>query len=133
MNPTLLYINTVQFGYHIDSYKHCQYLSKDFKITYICFDYSYRRIEEPGISVIYVPWNGSYFSKGKRFMVCCLNYIKAKQIDHILAGYFPLVSLFKALSKNQNIILDIRTGSIVKSRTLRYISNSLMFLDALFF
>ena len=133
MTPTLLYINTIQFGYHIGSYRILQNLKEDFEITYICFDYSYKRIEQPGILVKYVPWEGSYFSKGKRFMKSCLNLIKSKQADIIIAGYFPFVSLFKILSAKQNIILDIRTGSVSRSRINRYIINNLIRLDTQFF
>ena len=133
MNKSLVYINTIQFGYHIDAHKHCQYLKEEFKITYICFDYGYPKTKETGIEIIYVPWNGSYVSKGISFMKTCLKIIKSKNIDFIFAVYFPLVSLFKALSPNKNIILDIRTGSINTSRKNRIITNNLIRFESFFF
>ena len=133
MNKSLVYISTIQFGYHIDAHKHCQYLKEDFKITYICFDYGYPKIKETGIEIIYVPWNGSYVSKGINFIKTCLKIIKSEKIDFIFAVYFPLVSLFKLLSPNKNVILDIRTGSINTSRKSRIITNNLIRFESFFF
>tara|TARA_R110000868_G_scaffold208304_3_gene457754 strand:+ start:1204 stop:2268 length:1065 start_codon:yes stop_codon:yes gene_type:complete len=133
MRPSLLYINTTQFGYNTDSYKHCQNLKKDFELTYICFDSKQKKIEESGINIIYVPWKGSYVSKGTTFTKSCLKLIKSEKIDYIFAVYFPLISFFKALSPNKNIILDIRTGSVSVSRKTRIVTNYLMRLDAFFF
>ncbi|MBC8770463.1 glycosyltransferase [Arenibacter sp. BSSL-BM3] len=133
MNKSLVYISTIQFGYHIDAYKHCQYLKEDFKITFICFDYGYQKIKEIGIEIIYVPWKGSYVSKGIDFMKSCLKLIKSRKVDFIFAVYFPLVSLFKTLSPNKNIILDIRTGSINTSRKNRIITNNLIRFESFFF
>jgi hypothetical protein len=38
MKKKLLIINKIQFGYHTDTFKYCQYLKDEFDITYICFD-----------------------------------------------------------------------------------------------
>lgn len=133
MFPTLLYINTIQFGYHIDSYKHCQHLKQDFKVIYICYDYGYPRVKEFGIDINYVPWSGSYWRKGARFMRYCLGYMQRNKINYVFAIHFPLISIFKLLAPNKNIILDIRTGSINKSRRKRIIFNKLIWFDSLFF
>ncbi|MEQ8217685.1 MAG: glycosyltransferase [Arenibacter sp.] len=133
MYNTLLYISTIQFGYLIDAYKHCQYLKEEFKITYVCFDYGYPKIKETGIEIIYVPWDGSYVSNGINFMKTSISIIKSEKIDFIFAVYFPLVSLFKVLSPNKNIILDIRTGSVNISRNNRIIKNNMIRFESFFF
>ena len=133
MNNPLLYINTFQFGYHIDSYMHCRHLKNDFKVSYICFDNGYPKIEEEGVKVIYVPWNSSYFKNGLRFMGTCITHYKTNKIEYLFAVYFPLVSLLKIILGHKNMILDFRTGSVNGSKAKRIITNSLMRLESLFF
>lgn len=133
MLPTLLYIDTNQFGYHKGSYKMCQNLYMDFNITFICFDNGYQKIEETDIKVIYVPWNSSYFKNGVRFMRCCINHYKTNKTEYLFAVYFPLVSLLKIILGHKNMILDFRTGSVNGSKVKRIITNSLMRLESLFF
>ncbi len=133
MTSSLLYINTFQFGYHIDSYMHCKYLRNDFKVTYICFDNGYPKIKEDCVEVIYVPWNSSYFKNGVRFMRTCINHYKTNKTEYLFAVYFPLVSLLNIILGDRNMILDFRTGSVDGSKVKRRIINSLMRFESFFF
>lgn len=133
MRNKLLYINTTQFGYHIDSFEHCKYLKKSFDVTYLCFDYGYEKIVMSDINILYVDWSGSYLRKGIRFLNYCLSTVKNMKIDFSFAVYFPMVSIFKLLSFNKNVILDIRTGSVNVSNKKIWLFNSIIFIESLFF
>ena len=133
MLPTLLYIDTNQFGYHQGSYKMCQNIDKDFNITFICFDNGYQKIEETEIKIIYVPWDSSYFKNGVRFMRTCITHYKTNKTEYLFAVYFPLVSFLNIIMGGRNMILDFRTGSVNGSKVKRIITNSLMRFESFFF
>ena len=132
MPLTLLYITTKQFGYHIDGIYHCRYLKHDFDIHYVCFDYGYDRIEEPGVAVHYVSWRGSYAARGFRFLKAALRLQRELKPAHIFAVYFPLVFLVRLFS-GRNLILDIRTGSVSRHSLERRLVNLTIWFESLFF
>lgn len=133
MCKKLLYINTKQFGYHIDSFNHCKNLKHDFEISYICFDYGYDKISMPQVNIIYVSWSGSYFAKGLRFLRYCVEFVKQQQKCFVFAVYFPLVSIFKLWSGHRNVILDIRTGGVNHNNFNIWRFNSILWMESLFF
>ncbi len=52
-----------QYGYLIDTYKYCEKLKKNNKITYVCFDYGFEKIEDELVDVIYLPKEGSLIKR----------------------------------------------------------------------
>ncbi len=132
MRPSLLLINTDQFGYHSDSYKYCYYLKEKFDITYLCFDAGQEKQYQEGVRVIYVSWKGNYFKKGYDFIRFALKYIKENEFDFVFMLYFPLCFMVKVFTA-KNIVLDIRTGSVNKSAIKRTFLDTLLRLEALYF
>jgi len=129
----ILLINTIQFGYHTNSYKYCKYLKNEFDITYICFDTGKKKIEESGINICYVPYQGSILTRGIKFIKYCRNYIKTNQIDLIFVLYFKLSSLVKIGLPSHKFILDIRTGAVGSTPIKRAISDAIMRFESHFF
>ena len=43
-----------QYGYLIDTYKYCEKLKKSNKITYVCFDYGFEKIENEFIKMLFI-------------------------------------------------------------------------------
>ncbi len=133
MRKKILIINRIQFGYHTDSYNYCHYLKDEFDITYIGFDTAKKRIEESGINVYYVPYQGSFLTKGINFIKFCRNYIKTNEVNLVFILYFQLSSLLKAGASSSKFILDIRTGAVGTTPIKRAIADKIMCFESHFF
>lgn len=133
MKKKILIINKVQFGYHTDSYKYCQYLKDLFDITYLCFDNLGDRIKENKITVHYIPYEGSFIKRGLRFVSQSRQYISNDNFYAIFAVYFQMVSLLKLSLPIQNFILDIRSGAVGMSLYKRKFHNLLIKCECFFF
>lgn len=133
MKKSLLIINKIQFGYHTDTYKYCQYLKDEFDITYICFDAKEPKINLEGIDIVYVTHQGSFFQKGMRFIKTSISYIKENKFDIIFIVYFQIVFLLGLILRSQNTILDIRTGAVWYNRRRRKIDDIIIQIESRFF
>lgn len=133
MKQKLLIINRVQFGYHTDSFKYCQYLKNDFDITYICFYTNMEKISDDGVKIVYVPYKGSFIHRGIGFIGYCRQYIKSNKIDLIFIVYFQMAFLLKLTSSSEKFILDIRTGAVGATFMKRKIKDTIMIFESMFF
>jgi len=129
----LLIINRAQFGYHIDSYKYCQYLKNKFDITYICLDSGQDKIEESGINIIYVPHVNSFIKRGIGFIKASREHIKNTNYDMVFIVYFLMSSLIKIGFHQNKFILDIRTGSVNINNNKRLLEDNILKIESLFF
>ena len=129
----LLIINKTQFGYHTDSYKYCEYLNNDYKITYYCFDNIQPKMDIKNVRIIYVPSNHNFFFRGISFFYGIFSLTFKEKFDTIFVVNFDfcfVIPLFVSASK---FILDIRTGSVAKSNFKRRIQDYKIKLNTLFF
>jgi len=128
----ILIINRSQFGYHTDYFQFTKYLSEEFDVTHLCWDYGRNKFSLDGVKVIYISRN---IPKVKRY----LNFIKAavkeakKPYDIILFHYFPFSSFLLVARSRKSIILDIRTSAISTSKTIQYLINKLIWLESMMF
>lgn len=129
----LLIINKAQFGYHIDTFKYCQYLNDLFDITYMCFDTGRDKVAVPGVKVKYVRWEGSFLKKGKKFIKTCKQEILTGNYEKIFCVYFQGVSSLVNRNNKSKMILDIRTGYVGASKRKRWLFNSAIRIEAKFF
>jgi len=111
MTNKILIFNTNQFGYHTDYYKYCEYLRKEFSITYFCFDSGFKKLEMENVKVKYVSTKGNKIVRGIRFM------LKAIMLTHNFRGiifvhYFESCQLLKCFFPKKKMILDIRSMAI---------------------
>lgn len=134
MKKKLLFVNQSQFGYHIDYLQYCKYLKDDFDITYLCWDYCKRKIEEAGISVLYVSREGNILKRNKTFIQNVLKCIKQQNFDLIFIHYFRGSSFLPILQTNKRLMhLDIRTGNVSPNITQRTIYNTILRFESKFF
>lgn len=133
MKKKILIINKVQFGYHIDTYKYCQYLKNYFDITYLCFDNVGELIYEDDISVNYINYKGSFIQRGLRFLVASQKLISQNNFSIIFIEYFQIVSLLKFSQPKEKFILDIRSGAVGMTIRRRKIYNNLLRWESQFF
>lgn len=89
---SLLIINKSQFGYHIDSFKYCEYLKVDFEVTYLCFDAKKEKIVLPGVNVKYISGEGTYLKRGLSFIKACKSEIEKNNYSKVFCVYFQGVS-----------------------------------------
>jgi glycosyltransferase involved in cell wall biosynthesis len=134
MKKKILFVNQSQYGYHIDYVQYCKYLKKDFEITFICWDYNRKKIEESGIIVLYISRKGNIITRNFRFIRSILECLKQKKYDLTFINYFRGSSLISLLNKiQQPLHLDIRTGSVSKNTIKRNIYNSILRFESHFF
>lgn len=129
----ILFINQTQFGYHIDTYYYCKFLRDQYDITYICWDYGFKKITMEGINIIYLPRNGSLPRRNYNFISKVFNVINNNEFDLYFLKYFRGCSLLKIYYPNKKYIFDIRTGAITNKVLNRIAYNCIIKLESRFF
>lgn len=119
MKQKLLIINKDSFGYHVDTYKYCQYLRDRYDITYICIEPSKERIESfENVRVIYTTNKLPRVLRGAYYTIYCILFslfYKGK----IFVKYFETACLIKRVLFWKKMILDIRTLNISPNENIR--------------
>ncbi len=134
MKNKLLFVNQTQFGYHIDYLQYCKYLKQDFDITFLCWDYNLKKINESDINIHYVNRRGNIIIRNLRFIKYVLNSIKSQPFNFVFIHYFRGVSFISLLSKKKQALhLDIRTGFISPNYINRTFNNAILSIESLFF
>jgi glycosyltransferase involved in cell wall biosynthesis len=133
VNQRILILSQVQFGSVIAPYQYSRYLKDRFAITYLCWDYDYPRLDEPGVTVKYVSRQGGKIQRLTRFVRACVREIQHGRYDLVFVVYFQGCFLLPLFTGRNHKVLDIRTG-YVRSRGLkRWLSNRLIYLESLFY
>lgn len=115
----LLIVNKAAFGYHTDSYKHCEYLRDQFEITYFCFENGQQRVMMEGVEVICVPLSGNYLQRAVRFFTEMRKQLRQRAFDITMVVNFDACFLVLLLVKSRRFFLDIRTGSVARNNRRR--------------
>ncbi len=133
MKKRILIISQVQFGAVIAPYQYSRYLKNRFDITYLCWDYGFPRLEEPGVRVIYVSREGNKARRLSRLVRESVQEIKHGGYDLVFVVYFQGSFLLPLLAGRKRQILDIRTGYVRSRGPKRWLSNRLLWFESLFF
>jgi glycosyltransferase involved in cell wall biosynthesis len=131
--PHILFVYPNQFGYHTDSYKYCEHLQETFKISYICFDQGFPKMEMPGINVLYKPYNIRKIKRLIRFYNQIIEFTRNSPTDVLFVVQFKFCFLLGLFVRARIKILDYRTGDLSKNTIIRYVKNRFMWFDALFY
>lgn len=119
MKQKLLILNKDPFGYHVDTYKYCQYLRDKYDITYVCIEPTKDRIESfEGVKVIYITNNLPRLLRGIYYTLFCILFTAFFQ-GKIFVKYFETAGLIKRVLFWKKMILDIRTFSISDDQKIR--------------
>jgi glycosyltransferase involved in cell wall biosynthesis len=129
----ILFINKEQYGYHIDTYKYCVYLSGKFNITYICWDEGRKKIFTEGINCIYLQKEGGLINRYLILIRSVRNEIYKNNYDLIFILYFFGCSLLKLFNINSTFNLDIRTIAVTSNKSKNFILDKLLKFETLFF
>lgn len=115
----------------MDTYKLTSYLSKHYRIIYVCFDSGLPKIEVSGVNIQYVSSMGGVFKRAMRFFKTSFYHLK-KTHDVVFLDYFHGCSLLNLFSKS-DIILDFRTGSVHANSHKRKIDDVMRVVEAKIF
>lgn len=119
MKPKLLIINKDPFGYHVDTYKYCQYLRDRYDITYICMEPVREKIESfENVRVIYTTNKPPRVLRGAYYTLYCILFALFYK-GKIFVKYFETASLIKKVLFWKKMILDIRTLSVSPDKKVR--------------
>lgn len=129
----ILIVNKAQFGYHVDTYKYCEYLRQFYAITYLCWDYGHARIPCEDADVKYISRQGSKAARYYRFLKTVNQEIGAKPYDLIFMVYFHGASLIRILNWKRIFNVDIRTCSDTRNKLKNFLSDLCLRLELAFF
>lgn len=125
----LLIVCTNQYGYHLDTWYYCKYMSEVFDITYVCWDFNKEKIHSNQVNVIYIKREGGKFKRLFNFLYTASKYVKENDLSFI--KYFAGSSFLSFFSKKT--IVDIRTASVSDSKIVRFLQDLILRLEVKFF
>lgn len=128
----IVIVTSSQFGYHTDTYYYCKYLKHRCSVTYIGWNMGFTPISLANVKVISVSRKG-----GPIRVLRLLNAIMhqtANKNSVVFIKYFKFLSwLFRIIRPFNPMVLDIRTGSVVKNRFARSFYDAVLRIETLFF
>lgn len=133
MKNRILFVNRFQYGYHIDSYKYCEYLKNTFCVSYIGWDFGLKKIESEDVTTSYISREGNKFARYYRFMQQVNKRIRTGNFDIVFIVYFNLASILKALNHNKIFIIDVRTGAVFNKKYKNLFLNSILKFECAMF
>lgn len=123
-----------QFGYHVDSFSYCKYLGSNYEITYLCWDYSRKKVSLDNINVRYVSRNGTKLIRNLDYIKQSIRCIEDVKPDICIIKYFRGCSVLRLkYRKDPVFVFDVRTGSVQPKFVSRFIYNTILRFEALFF
>lgn len=132
MKPSLVIINSEQFGYHSDTYYYCKHLKDRWNITYICWDHSQNKILMNGVQVIYVDRSREPL-RIFRFLREVLRNSTSCETILFIKNFEVMATLIKLCRWNNPIVFDIRSGSVHPNNLRRFLENMCIKLESNFF
>jgi glycosyltransferase involved in cell wall biosynthesis len=135
----ILILNTIilaapnQYGYFTIYYNYAQYLSKEFRVIYVCFDQGeIKLIESENINVIYLSLEGNKFLRFIRYYQAIVRQYNSNLPAIIILKYYFFCSLLNLIIPRKNLILDIRTGYISEVRLKTFFFNLIIRTESFF-
>jgi len=125
----LLIVNPRPFGYAAGYYYYCQYLRRDFDITFLTCEHPFPRVELDGIQIVYVkPGFRTYIRAACR-------EIGSGKYDRILMTYTRYAAwiALREIRFRKRMVLDIRSGNITGSPLVNRFWNLLIWGTSLLF
>lgn len=126
----MLIVNREQYGYHIDTYKYCEYLKPSISITYIGWErFGLPKIKSEGLTVKYISRKGNKLIRYYRFLKEINKEIKQNYYDLVFLVFFPFVSIIKFLNSNNIYNVDIRSCSTGRNKIMNLLNDRMMTLE----
>ncbi len=129
----LLILCQKQWGYHVDTYKYATLLTNEFNITYVCWDYGYKKIDSEDVCVKYISRNGSLLARNTKYIRATSKEISTNLYDICFIKYFRGCSLLKIIYRKFLFVFDIRTGAVGNNKAKRMTYDFFMKFESRFF
>jgi glycosyltransferase involved in cell wall biosynthesis len=126
--PSLVILNSEQFGYNPATYYYCKYLRDRYDITYICWDHGLQKLEMNGVKLVYVSRQGSA-ARIFRIIRTVADHTRSPESIIFLKYFKGINTILRLMRWSNPFVLDIRTGSVEKVRIKRYFQDILLKLE----
>ena len=116
-----------KFGFHVVSYYLSKYASEKHNVTYLglTLDQTGESLSLPNVKVKEHLCKPGL--KGRKQMLSLLSdEVQSGEYDVIFTQYFAGISMLKKTFCNENLIVDIRSGYLLKNPFKRYLLNGLL-------
>lgn len=134
MRKKILIVNREQYGFHIDTYKYCEYLNGSFNITYLGWEQrKSEKIPSEGVIVKYISREGNMLSRYLRFLKEVNTEVRRNTYDLIFLVYFPGSSIIKLLNRRKKFNIDIRSCATGLNKLTNRIQDLLLRVECMFF
>lgn len=130
---SLIIAGTWQFGYGSGTDSYSQELSKEYSITYICFDQGKEKIVTKDVKVEYVIENQNRLIRKIKFLLLVYKSIIKSKKPIVYVTYFRLCFLIPLFFPFTKSIVDYRSGNVSNLKRKRILKNALMRYESFFF
>jgi glycosyltransferase involved in cell wall biosynthesis len=131
--PKILFICRKQFGYSVDNYYHCKYLSEEFDITYLSPDVGWEKINIEKVTAKYQHFGSNRVYNNITFYIKAIFEIENGRYDLVILNRSYLFFIFALFNPGQKFTYDIRSGVVSPSFIKRHFYTWLIKLDLLFY
>lgn len=132
MKKKVLILAHDQFGYSVTKFKHCQYASDFFDITYIGWDYGLPRLTLPYVEVKYVSRNSNLLMRNLKLLYTFHKEIQ-KGYDVVFLNYVRGSALVRLFNFRSVFIIYVDTLGVMPNKVKRWIYNFTLRIELSFF
>lgn len=133
MSKKILIIGKSQFGYLVDYYYWCKYLSAYYSITYIGFLTNIHKVAIENVKILHFTHHTSKLRNIFDYFRGIIYELSKTKYELIIVNYFHLCFLLPLIFRKKKFILDIRTGFLTDNKYIRNFQNNMIKLSSLFF
>jgi len=125
----ILFVNPGPFASLTDTYYYFLLMNQTYELSYVGFDENRKINEIKGTKLIHIKGNSRSILQKYRFFKEINGLIKTNNYDLVFINYFLGCSFIRLISKI-NMVLDIRTSYIIKSKIKRIIYNTILTIES---
>ena len=122
-----------QWGYHVDTYKYADFLSREHHVTYIGWDYGYEKVKQKNVNVQYISRDFTVMKRNINFIDKVSEQISKSNFDLCFIKYFRGCSYLKMKHRRLDFVFDIRSGHVGESKLTRFLYDNTMKIESVFF
>jgi glycosyltransferase involved in cell wall biosynthesis len=131
---TIILASPNQYGYFTIYYNYAKYISKDYRVTYVCFDQGETKFEpDENVKVNYIPLSRNKTSNLYNYYHEIFKAYRSESSAVIILKYYYFSSILNLFISRRDLVLDIRTGYTSHSRIKTTYYNCIIRIESLFF
>lgn len=127
---TILFISTEQYGYNTDMLKYSEYLSDEYKMTFLTVDTGLKKVSINSAEVIYTKKQKIGLLTRLSLAVKSIMLIHKTNPTYIFIKYFAGCSIIYLFCHRKKMIVDIRTATISNDARIRNFKDKILSFEA---